>query len=93
MNLIVLWLFSQTGERLQRFLLQPLAVFGRVPLFFYLLHLFLYAALGIWFIPEGTSLPVMYPYWLVGLLLLYPMCLGYGRFKGRQPVNSIWRFL
>ena len=30
---------------------------------------------------------------VVMALLLYPMCLGYGRFKGRQPVNSIWRFL
>jgi uncharacterized membrane protein len=92
-NLIVLGLFSRVGGRVQRFALQPLAVFGRVPLFFYLLHLFWYAALGIWFTPNGTNLPVMVLYWLLGLLLLYPLCLGYGRFKGRQHANSVWRFL
>ncbi|MFQ5575821.1 MAG: DUF1624 domain-containing protein [Anaerolineae bacterium] len=91
-NLIVLWLFSQVGERVQRFI-RMLAAFGRVPLFFYLTHLFLYAGLGIWLTPGGTGLPVMYLYWLLGLLLLYPLCLGYGRFKGLQPANSMWRFL
>jgi hypothetical protein len=34
----------------------------------------------------------MYPYWLLGLLILYPLCLWYGRLKHRQPANSILRF-
>ena len=92
-NLVLLGLFSRAGERIQRVISQPLAVFGCVPLFFYLLHLFLYAALGIWLAPNGVSLPVMYLYWLLGLLILYPICLGYGRFKSQQSINSIWRFL
>ena len=41
---------------------------------------------------EGTSIPVMYLFWLLGLLILFPLCLWYGRLKHRQPANSIVRF-
>ena len=92
LNLILLWSFSQAGERVRRFL-QPLVVFGQVPLFFYALHLVLYAGLGYLVAPGGSSIPAMYPFWLLGLLILFPLCLWYGRFKHRQPANSILRFL
>jgi len=35
----------------------------------------------------------MYPFWLLGLLILFPLCLWYGRFKHRQPANSVLHFL
>lgn len=89
-NLILLALLGRAGPRMQRWL-RPLNIFGQAPLFFYVLHLFLYAALGRLLTPEGTSIPAMYPYWLLGLALLYPLCLWYGRFKARQPVGTIWR--
>ena len=92
LNLIVMGLFARASEKVQRYF-QPLVVFGRAPLFFYLTHLFLYAGLGLWLTPTGTSIPKMYPYWLLGLLILYPLCLLYGQLKHRQPVNSILRFL
>lgn len=91
-NLILLALFARVKEGLQRFF-QPLVVYGRVPLFFYLSHLFVYALMGNLLTPQGTSLPIMYRYWLLGLLILYPLCLLYGRFKERQPPNSAARFL
>ena len=89
-NLILLSAFARAGEKL-RPLLNALAVFGRAPLFFYTLHLFLYAGLGWLFTPRGTSLPAMVPFWLLGLLILYPLCLWFGRLKHRQPVASILR--
>jgi uncharacterized membrane protein len=91
-NLILLWLFAQVGERLQP-LLKPLAVFGQAPLVFYIAHLFLYVTMARLLTPDGTTIPQMLPYWLVGLLLLFPLCWWYGGFKHRQSPASILRFL
>ena len=91
-NLIILGFFGLAGQKVERFL-QPLATFGRTPLFFYITHLFLYLGLGLLVAPNGTSIPLMYPFWLLGLLILYPLCLWYGRFKQRQPAGSVFRFL
>jgi uncharacterized membrane protein len=91
-DLVLLWLFAQASEKAQ-WLLRGLAIFGQTPLFFYILHLSLYMALGRWLTPHGTSLSAMYPFWLLGLAILFPLCLAYGRFKHRQPGNSLWRFL
>jgi uncharacterized membrane protein len=90
-NLVILGLLARAGGRLRQFF-QPLLVFGRVPLFFYLTHLFLYAGLGLVLTPGGTRIVAMVPLWLLGLLILYPLCLWYGRFKHRQPANSMVRF-
>ena len=90
-NLVVLGLFSRANEKVQIFF-SPLVVYGRAPLFFYVIHLFLYAGLGLWLAPEGTSLLAMYPYWLLGLLLLFPVCFLYGRLKQRPQVNRVLRY-
>lgn len=91
-NLALLGLLARVRESRRR-LLKPLIVYGRVPLFFYLMHLFLYAVLGNLLTPQGTGLLAMYLYWLLGLLILYPLCLAYGRLKARQSARSPQRFL
>lgn len=90
-NLIILSAFARMEKELGG-VLRTLAVYGRAPLFFYTLHFFLYAGLGRLFAPHGASIPGMVPFWLLGLLILYPLCQWFGRLKQRQPATSIVRF-
>lgn len=69
----------------------PLVLFGRTALFFYLIHLWVYALLGLLF-RNGAGLAVMYAFWLIGLAILYPLCYRYNRFKQKKPAGSLWRF-
>jgi uncharacterized membrane protein len=91
-NLILLWAFSRAGRWAQR-ALAPLVVFGRAPLLFYVLHLYLYLGIGRLLAPGGTSVPWVYPFWLLGLLILFPLMWWYGRWKRQQPAHSLLRFL
>ena len=88
---ILLSRFSLVGATVRR-ILRPREVFVRAPLFFYVLHLSFHAGLALLLAPGGTSLVVMYVFWLLGLVILYPLCLWYGRFKHCQPAKSLLRF-
>ena len=91
-DLLLLWMFWRVGNRAGA-ALWPLVVLGQVPLFFYITHLFVYAGLGRWLTPRGTSIAAMYPYWLLGMLILYPLCPWYGHLKRRRPPHSVLRLL
>jgi uncharacterized membrane protein len=74
--------------------LSPLPTFGREPLFFYIIHLYLYGLMGLWLNRADTpTIAQMYPYWLLGLVILWPLCWAYGRFKNGRSPHSFWRFL
>lgn len=89
-NLIMLAVFARAGDR-GNALSKPLTVFGSVPLFFYLTHLYLYSAIGA--IEPGTSgFFTMYALWLVGLVILYPACRWYAGVKRAHP-DSLLRFI
>ena len=90
LNGALLWLLARLGPLGQR-AARPLAVVGRAPLFFYAAHLLVYLALGYLLAPQGTSIPRMLPLWLLGLLILYPLCRWYARLKQRQPARSLLR--
>ncbi|HZQ10901.1 MAG TPA: hypothetical protein VFD70_30280 [Anaerolineae bacterium] len=92
-NLSLLYAFSRPALEILTRRLSPLIVFGTTPLFFYLTHLYLYGFIGRVFFPNGTpTIPAMYPWWLLGLVILYPLCLLYGKFKTGRGADSVWRF-
>ena len=90
-NLVLLGALELSGAARSKWL-APLRVYGSVPLFFFVTHLWLYAAIGRFF-PAGTTIPRMYPFWLAGLVVLYLPCRWYGEFKRRRPAHSLFRLL
>lgn len=88
-DLLLLAMFAATAA--MRWL-TPLEAFGRSPLFFYLLHLYVFGIASFAF-PNGTSFPVMYAVWAVAIVAMYPACRWYGRFKASKPAESVWRLL
>ena len=70
--------------------LAVLEVYGRVPLFFYLAHMWAFAALS-WAFRSGTSFGVMYVVWAAVVAALYPACAAYARFKFAKAPTSLWR--
>ena len=89
--LVCLFLLSRSDKALKSWG-NPLLVFGRSALVFYILHLYLFGIVGLFFAPQGSGIPLMYIFWLLGLVLLYPLCLWYGKFKSRKAQESLWRF-
>ena len=71
-----------------------LSVFGRVPFFFYVVHIYLihalavmtaFAVIGVFATtPQlGFSLPAVYLVWLIALAMLYPVCRWFAALKAR----------
>lgn len=89
--LLMLYFFVQLSAHAPSWF-RVLSVYGGAPLVFYLAHLYLYEFIGFAF-PTGTHIGVMYALWLVGLLILYPLCRWYGNFKRKTPPESLWRLL
>jgi uncharacterized membrane protein len=86
-DLLLLAAFTATAKLAA---LAPLDVFGRTPLFFYLLHLWVFGLVSCAF-PNGASFPLMYGVWAAVLAAMYPACMWYAKFKNRKPVDSMWR--
>ena len=92
-------------EKYKLSLLNPLRIFGRVPLFFYLIHLWIIHFSAILFafpkyggkaiimpyivssqMPSdyGYDLHHVYVFWLMMLIILYPICFWFNNYKSRH---------
>ena len=71
----------------------PLQLFGQVALFYYLLHIhLLHLAAWVLDLRDKLGLASAYEGALAALLVLYPLCLAYRRFKVAHP-TSLARFV
>jgi uncharacterized membrane protein len=89
---LVLLNFYARAARLLATLGRPLVTLGQAALYFFLVHWFVYAAMGMIFRTPG-DLPATYLVWIIGLVSLYPICKAYEAFKHRMPAASVWRMI
>ena len=95
LSMMFLWLalFSRIYPRAGTATRDPLLVFGRAPLFFYILHVHLLSgsawALGLW---QAGGLSATFAASAAVLATLYPLCRWYAKVKGALP-GSILRFI
>jgi hypothetical protein len=90
-DLVVLYLFSRASAWLAAWG-RPLATLGQAALYFFLVHWYVYAAMGMALSSPG-GLPHTYLAWAIGLVLLSPVCKVFEAFKHRMPATSVWRML
>ncbi|HMH20402.1 MAG TPA: heparan-alpha-glucosaminide N-acetyltransferase domain-containing protein [Puia sp.] len=105
--------FLALAEKPLNALTSKIAVFGRVPMFFYLAHIFLVHALAVgaavlsghkwtdmvlttWVSdqPElkgyGYSLLTVYIVWIVVIIILYPFCKRFDKYKRAHQAEQKW---
>jgi uncharacterized membrane protein len=103
---ILLVLALMERERLPEPMTRVLEVFGRVPLFFYVAHLWLLRPIGIACAiatlgleralpPAGDGAPewplwTAYVAWLAALVILYPACRWFGDYKRKHAKERWW---
>jgi uncharacterized membrane protein len=90
-DLILLFLYSRAARWLAHGG-QVLAGLRRSALYFFLVHWFIYSALGLAWATRG-GLPQTFLAWAIGLLLLLPLCLAFESFKHQAPEMSVWRMI
>jgi uncharacterized membrane protein len=107
-------LFLAYAERPLNWLTSKLIVFGRVPMFFYLIHLPVIHGLAVlasaisgqsasnminlttWVTANpqlkgyGFSLPVVYFVWIAVILILYPICGWFSKYKQQNQRDKKW---
>jgi uncharacterized membrane protein len=88
LSLIVLSALTRNGTPA---LLRPLAVFGRVPFFFYIVHFYV-LGIAAAILRAKFSLPATFGIWLILLFVMIGPCAWYYRKKRERP-NWITRYI
>jgi hypothetical protein len=73
----------------------PILTFGRVPLFFYVIHWYVLGLGALFFhgVSDGLYMAYVPIWWVFLLVLMFFICAPYAKFKDRQGQESLWRFL
>jgi len=88
LNLVLLTLLWKAPAGLQR----VLSVYGQAPLFFYLTHFYVLAAVGT-VLGGHVDRPVLFAVWAAVVAALYPACRWYRQFKQARPAGSLWHLV
>jgi uncharacterized membrane protein len=84
--------YLQDNDRFQSWI-KPITLFGTTALFFYCTHLMLYGFIPVVFDLRHTfSLEVTMLVWILGLLILFPLCYQFRELKKKYP-QSILRYI
>ena len=68
----------------------PIVLFGSTPLFFYSVHLIIYGAVPFLLDSEKAfSLQITLLVWILGLVILYPICHEFRKLKKRYPDSPL----
>lgn len=91
---LALGLLIQDRPGFSRGVTGAIHTFGRVPLFFYLVHLWLYRVRPGWMArpPFYMDLLPTVAFWLVGLFILWRLCIRYERLKRSHP-DSLLQYI
>jgi uncharacterized membrane protein len=106
---------SQVGKGLNNRFMSFFITYGRVPMFFYLLHWYIvHSSMFVMLILQGVAweqmpfgimqfgrpeqgvgleLPFVYLYWFCLVLVMYPLCRWYGRYKAAHKENKWLAYL
>ncbi|MFX0211402.1 MAG: hypothetical protein ACFFDT_35820, partial [Candidatus Hodarchaeota archaeon] len=89
---LALAFYFQEEEYFQKWA-KPVIIFGTTALFFYCAHLIIYAAIPVALnLIKMFSIQITILVWLLGLLILYPMCIQFQKLKKENP-NSPLKFI
>jgi len=89
--LLALGLIQQGREGFTKGVTGAIISFGRVPLFFYLAHLWFYRLRPGWVTraPFQLDLLTTAAFWIAGLIILWRLCLRYERVKREHPESLL----